>query len=493
VSEKMQLPLRIDPHGGASLQDQLVHQVVRLIRDGRLRPGVRMPSTRQLASDLRIARNTAVIAYERLVAEGWLQADGARGHCVSESAPLDCVPAAMPAQASGVRHAAPLAFDGEAHDVVPPYEQHAAIDFWVGRPDGRLFPVRAWRKLLVEQIERMDRDDCGYGHPAGLWPLREAIAAHVGASRGIRCDAADVIVTAGIQEALNIVARLFIVPGGRLLIEEPGYRGAALAFASYGARLVPLPVDAQGLDVAALPQEGRVLYVTPSHQYPTGATLAPERRAELLDWAQRAGAWIVEDDYDSDFVYDAAPLPALKAMDRDGLVIYLGTFSKSLAPSLRIGYMVVPVAVRAAAIRVKSLATNCSPWLLQAALSRFLASGAYERHIARLRRIYARRRDRLLAGLRSIDAHGEISGAQAGMHVLWKLRDDAPLAFELERAARAQGVGVYGLQSGNAWVQDRAAAQRWERALMLGYAALEESEIAEGVRILARLLGGTRA
>ena len=489
----MQLPLRIDFHSSQSLQFQIFEQIRRLITDGRLKPSTRMPASRVLADDLSVSRNTVVHAYEKLVAEGYLEMRKPVGAFVSNKVVVGgAVTEAqseerVPSVTAVHRHSR-LVFQGESHFVISPYDRPVLYDFWVGRPDARLFPAKVWQQI-GRQLHETHVGNSTYGHPAGLWELRQAIADHVGAARGIRTTANEVVITHGIQEGLNILSRMFIAEGTPIAVENPCYLGAANVFKSHGARLMATAVDSRGVDVEALPDDAAFIYVTPSHQYPTGSTMAPERRMQLQDWAIRSNAYIVEDDYDSDFFYDSAPLPALKSLDKHEQVIYLGTFSKSLGAGLRIGYMIVPSHLASAAISVKALFNNCMPWLTQAVLAEFMHSGAFLHHLRRLRMIYNTRRDFLLKTLMHRIGGAEIYGAQAGMHIAWQLPDGAPSAFDLERLARSYGVGVYSLRTGNSMVLGDEAQTRYAHAMMLGFAALDEHEIDEGILRLSKAMG----
>ncbi len=490
----MQLPIRLRHGRQLSLQEQLFDEFVSQMTDGRLQPGMRVPSTRQLALDLGISRNTAVLAYERLLAEGLIEMRPPLGAFVSAHG-LQGIAVAAPQAADDEIDApppaaprAPLRFRGAMHALRSPYADDVEFDFWVGRPDARLFPAQAWRKLVDTSLAQMRHGDGSYGHPAGLRELRAAVAAHVGAARGIVCDADDVIVTNGIQEGINIVARLLLGPGDAVGVENPGYAGAANVFASHGADLLPVALDDEGAVPENLPAACSLVYLTPAHQYPSGVALSAARRRAWLRWARERSAFLVEDDYDSDFHFDSTPLPAMKAGDRADCVIYLGTFSKSLAAGLRLGYMIAPRALRDAAVTAKGLMTNGSPWLLQASLAAFLAGGDYAHHLRRLRKHYAARRDALAAALQHHFGRTSGGGTQTGMHVLWEAPASLPVAGEIERSARAAGIGVYGLRSANAWLHERTPAERWARSLLFGYAALEENEIAAGIDRLARAL-----
>ncbi|MCC7286348.1 MAG: PLP-dependent aminotransferase family protein [Burkholderiaceae bacterium] len=492
----MQLPIHLASSGGRSLQEQLFDQFVAQLAEGLLRPGMRMPATRQLAIDLGVSRNTVVLTYERLVAEGFIEmrpplgafvtARGVPGIAIAPPPARDEAVAAPP-----VAPRAALRFRGRMHALRSAYADEVELDFWVGRPDPRLFPVHAWRKLVETSLAQMQHGDGSYGEPAGLRKLRAAVAGHVGAARGIVCSADDVIVTNGIQEGINIVARLLLVPGDAVGMECPGYAGAANVFASHGARLVPLEVDDEGAQPADLPSGCSAVYLTPAHQYPSGAALSAQRRRAWLRWAREHGGFLVEDDYDSDFYFDSAPMPALKAEDRDDSVIYLGTFSKSLAAGMRLGYLIAPRALRDAAVTIKGLLTNGSPWLLQASLAAFIDSGEFAHHLRRLRKHYAARRDALASALARHFGGAPPRGMHAGMHLVWQAPAALPDAAAIEPLARAAGVGVYSLRNGNAWLH--GPPERWARALLLGYAALDEHEIASAIGRLAAALQPGRA
>src|SRR5699024_10546528 len=300
----MQLPIRIDKEAEQSLQLQLFEQIRVLIADGRLKPGTPMPASRVLAADLAVSRNTVVQAYERLVSEGYIEVQKTSGTFVSDNVILDN-PLPAESAAGGEQVAAQacprLVFQGRSHVVVSPYAQSVAYDFWVGRPDARLFPGKAIQRVFNASLRRMRFGISSYSEPEGLPELREAVVDYVGAARGIKAESDQVLIVNGIQEGLNILARLFLRRDVAVAVETPCYRGAANVFVSYGAKLTPVPVDADGIEVDHLPAEAAFIYLTPSHQYPTGATLALERRRRLLDWAQQAQAYVIEDDYDSDF------------------------------------------------------------------------------------------------------------------------------------------------------------------------------------------------
>ncbi|KAA3630028.1 MAG: PLP-dependent aminotransferase family protein [Proteobacteria bacterium] len=483
----MQLPIRIDDNRNQGLQLQVFEQIRGLILDGRLRPGTRLPASRMLADDLGISRNTVVLAYDRLRDEGYLEVRKPNGTYVSSVVIPDGpgVPGNGEVESAAPDYRTRLVFRGRTHVVVSPYDDRVPYDFWVGRPDARLFPAKTWQTLVNQSMRRMRHGISTYTDPAGLHRLRTAVAEYVGLARGIKADADQVMIINGTQEGLNVMARLFVRADTPVVVENPGYLGAANVFESYGARLISIPVDGNGVSPEDLPNGAALYYLTPSHQYPTGVTLSMERRERLLQRATRLGGYIVEDDYDADFYYDSAPLPALKSLDTDEQVVYLGTFSKSLGAGLRLGYMILPRHLVEAATTAKALLNNCSPWLSQASLAEFIESGGFMHHLRRIRQIYRARRDVLLDALGRHFGPVEATGAQSGMHLAWRLPDGFPEADDLERRCRRFGVGVYSVPTGNARASGDAR-QRHARTVMMGYAGLDETEIAEGVSRLSQ-------
>lgn len=490
----LQLPLELERRRQPTLQFQLFEQLRRLILDGQLKPGMMLPSSRALAENLGISRHTVLLAFDRLVAEGYLETkaaartmvsqgvaelghrrSGARRRADKDDAAPSCGVARYPVIFAGAK----MRLDRDSAGMI--------ADFFVGRPSADTFPNATWRRLLVQQLAKGGINLTQYGDPAGLASLREAIAQHLGPARGMRVTPDRVLIVSGIQEGMNIVSRLFIASGTPVAIENPSYQGAAAVFESHGACLFPVRVDRDGIDPASLP-EGRfaLLYLTASHQYPTGVTLTLERRLAALAWARRTGTYIVEDDYDSDFRYDGPPLTAIAGLDSDDVGIYMGTFSKSIGAGLRVGYLVLPPALVEPATRLKSLLNNGHNWLDQAVLAEFIRSGGFARHLQRIRKIYRARRDALLAALQLHFGAVEVTGATAGMHIMWHLPRNLPHAAEVERVARGHGIGVYSLQSGAAHVIGGAACA--ERGLILGYTALSERMIAKGIARLGEAL-----
>jgi len=494
----MQIPVTLSPESRRSLQDQLFEEIRHQILSGALRPGMPMPATRALSEQLGVSRNTVVFAYERLIAEDYLYTRATVGTFVNPHLPEDSLRLAAgrvdPCAASPVDPDPRwrVAFRGRAQMVVNPARDRLLADFWVGRPDPDSFPVRPWRRLLLRNLARAGSNLAEYRDPMGIFGLRAAIAHHLRATRGVRADAEQVVVVNGSQQALNLVARLFLAPGARVVIECPCYQGAAYLFESYGAELVSVPVDHFGIDIERLPAgPADVAYVTPSHQYPTGVTLALDRRLRLIEWAARSGACIVEDDYDSDFRHHGSPLTALAGLDRYGHVVYMGTFSKSIGAGLRLGYLVVPAALVEAARTVKTLLDNGHAWLDQAVLADFIASGAFEQHLRRIRHLYLARRDCLIEALHHHFGEVELQGTGGGMHVAWRLPAGFPPASEIQCLAEQLGVGVYAMEG----VAGHTCAEacNHKQMILFGYSSLSEPLIREGVARVARAVDEARS
>ncbi len=488
----MQLTIKIDISDAQSLQNQIFHSIRQQILNGQLKSGMLMPSSRTLSEQLGVSRNTVVLAFERLIAEDYLYSRKTVGTFVNASLPENSLMLrdrghddTPRGERQPIRY--PVLFKGRVPTVVNPNRHKLAIDFWVGRPDPHSFPTKIWRRLIIRNLTSGNPNLTEYRDPAGIYGLRKAIAEHLGPARGINASPEQVIVVNGSQEALNLVARLLVEKGTQVVTECPCYQGAAYVLESYGAQLNPIPVDRNGIDVSALPQTRISLaYVTPSHQYPMGATLPLERRVRLLDWAWEVGAYIVEDDYDSDFRHHGSPLTALAGQDRHGCVIYMGTFSKSIGAGLRLGYLVVPNELVKPACTVKALMDNGHPWLDQAVLADFISSGSYTQHLRRIRHTYLTRRDCLVHSLQKHFGHVELSGLDGGMHIVWHLPDSFPPAEEVQKIAQNTGVGVYALEAAAAC--DFGHKEYSERNLMLGYSSVSEKQIEDGINRIATAL-----
>lgn len=487
--------VKLDASGG--LYEQLYQELRHRILHGQLAPGSRLPSTRALARELGVSRNTVLCAYNQLLAEGYAVGQTGSGTYVASTlpdmAPVSESPVSVP-EPSRPLSAPVLSAYGRrvasgAEALVPSEAaRRGAIryDFRYGLPAVEEFPHAVWRRLLARRMRTATCHSLHYGPPAGFLHLRQAIADYLRRARAVVCDAEQIVIVNGSQQALDLAARLLLNPGDRVVIEEPNYQGARRVFLAAGARLVAVPVDAEGLDTEALPGDAvptRLAYVTPSHQFPSGAIMSLSRRLALLAWAERTGIYILEDDYDSEFRYTGRPLEAVQGLDRSGRVIYVGTFSKVLFPSLRLGYLVLPQPLVPAFTTAKWLTDRHTSTFEQQVLSDFITEGHFERHLRRSRTRYAARLTALLEALHESLGHRiEISGANTGMHLLVWLNGMAPEAMApfIARAARA-GVGIYSVAPYFMRPVRRAG-------LLLGYTAMTPDEIRQGVRHLASVL-----
>jgi GntR family transcriptional regulator/MocR family aminotransferase len=463
---------------------QITRALRSLIQSGGLPFDTRLPPTRELARDLGCSRNIVLLAYEQLVLEGYLVSRQGAGTFVSPAWPRsgrDTGPVSA--------KAAPMRVSSRGRQIVDAAEKARAamtrrpglaIDFMYGLcdPDPRVVARlrAAFNSALRSRAFR-------YGPPTGDPELRQQVVDRIRASRGITCTPHQVVVTNGAQQALDICARLLLDPGDRMVVEDPGYASAHAAFTGAGATLVRVPVDSQGLNPEGLPRDGkavRAVYVTPSHQFPTGAVMPAARRYALIDWARRRGAYIIEDDYDGEYRYAGQPVAALAALEPHGRVIYCGTFAKSLFPSLRLAYLVVPPGLAHALVHAKWLSDLGSSALLQHALAQLMATGEYDRHIRRMQKLYRGRRQVLLGALkRHLGAAVEVMGASAGLHVVvWFPKVPPEGVPALVEACAARGVGVYPI-GGHATRRLRHAG------LILGYGLTEATQIERGIELLA--------
>jgi GntR family transcriptional regulator / MocR family aminotransferase len=464
----------------------LHRQLRAAILERRLPAGFALPSTRRLAEVLGVGRNTVVAAYDLLVAEGHARARaGARPRVVG--------PASTTVRAAARRVEA-AALDRE-HDgriapawrVAPPRIAHPrplpARSFRTGVPEDRGFDHDTWRRLTARALRTMARQPFHYGAPEGLAELREAIAGHVAFVRAVVCEAGDLVITSGAQQAFDLLARLLVTPGRtQVAFENPGYMPARAAFAAAGARLVPVPVDAEGMRVDRLPDGVKVICVTPSHQMPTGAVMSAPRRQALLDRARELGAVIVEDDYDGEFQFEHRAQDALQTLDRQGRVFYVGTFSKSLFPSLRTGFVVAPPWAREALIDIRRTSDSHGGTATQATLAAFITEGHLARHIRRMRPIYQQRRRALVNGIEAaLDGWFEVLPGAAGLHLSVRARAPAGLSV-LVNVVQQHMPGVLPLS-------DYAMGKPVVPGLCMGYGCVEVEQISKAVRAAARALG----
>lgn len=475
--------LLLNLRGGAGPLYRRIYEALKAtIRAGRLGPATRLPSTRALAADLGVSRNTVMLAYEQLAAEGYVVSRDRSATSVVTAVLSRTPPIAAAAAKEGAVPISSYARRLTKAVGVPSTDRpNVRYDFRYGRPSVDEFPREIWRRLLAARARRTSHDAVGYASPAGYGPLRDALSEYLRRVRGVSCDAGQIVIVNGSQQAFDLAARVLLDPGDGAVVEEPHYPGVTIPFEAVGARLIRVPVDGDGLDTTALPRAStRVAYVTPCHQFPTGVIMPLERRLALLRWASRAGAFIVEDDYISEFRYEGRPLEALQSLDRDGRVIYVGTFSKTLFPALRVAYLVLPRALVRPFLAAKWAADRFSATLAQEALTDFITSGQFERYLRRAGTRNASRRRALIGALHEhFGSRVEIAGENSGVHLLVWLNDVRPRDVDalVVRAARA-GVGVYSVQPYYAQPPRRAG-------LLFGYASLTEAEIRAGIRRLA--------
>jgi GntR family transcriptional regulator / MocR family aminotransferase len=455
-----ELLIEIDRSARRALRAQLEDGLREAVRSGRLAPGARLPATRALAADLGVSRRIVVDAYAQLLAEGYLVARSGAGTFVAETAAAAPRPAAEP------------------------QPRPAAFDFFPGYPDLSAFPRRVWLRALRETLREAPDRAFGYPDPRGVLELRVALAGHLRRVRGVVADPETILVCSGVAQGFALLARA--MAGGRIAVEDPGLPVHREILASCGSELVGLAVDEQGARVqdlavlAAAKKPPRAVIVTPAHQAPTGVALSSHRRAALVTWAQQSGGLIVEDDYDAEYRYDRPPLGALQGLAPEH-VLYMGTVSKTLAPALRLGWMVAPARLLDRMVRQKTLHDHGTPAIDQLALARMLDGGAYDSHLRQARRRYRARRDALV---RSVATHlpgARVTGVAAGLAAIVRVGQPFDCA-RLLAAARAREVGVYPL--GYGYLEPRP----FDDGLVLGYANLAEPAIEEGVRRLAEAI-----
>ncbi|MBN8736170.1 MAG: PLP-dependent aminotransferase family protein [Xanthomonadales bacterium] len=476
--------------GGAPIYVQVSDWFRRAIAEGQLRPGQRVPSTRALASELKVSRLPIFSAYEQLHAEGYLETFTGAGTCVAATIPQAAADAlrrktrrgasTTPARPAARRMAA----RATAMAAPPQMWLETQGAFRVGVPALDRFPLRTWSRLIHRHARHADAEALAYGDPMGYLPLREAIADYLAVARAVRADASQVLITAGIQHGLQICAHALLDPGDEAWVEEPCYSGTWQALATVGAVAIQVPVDRDGLDAAEglrRASSARVAFITPSHQFPLGATLSAARRIELLQWAARAGSWIVEDDYDSEYRFDSKPIASLQGLDADARVIYMGTFSKVMFPALRLGYLVVPKDLLPGFRACRDAMDTCSPTLSQKALNDFIREGHFARHIRRMRGLYAARRTALLDAIAKHLPHTlQATGADAGMQLSALLPDGTDDMAVSQHAAQI-GVSVRPLSQCYGHPGARSG-------LIFGYGSVDERAIDAGVRSLKRVV-----
>ncbi len=465
----------------ASLRAGILH--------GLLGPGARLPSTRDLASRYGLARGTIVNAFEQLKSEGYVDGCVGSGTYVSRVVPeklLHVTPGHAAKPAVHARRPIVISDYGRRAKIFAGYENRPTRAFRANLPALDLFPTTLWTKITTHCLRRISTRQLMGGDPLGYLPLRQAVADYLTRSRAVRCVPEQLAIVSGVQEALDLTARLLLNPGDRVCVENPGYPGAILAFEAFQAKICAAGVDAEGILVRKFPKKGvRLVYVTPGHQFPLGTTMSLARRLQLLEWARESGAVIFEDDYDSEYRYSGRPIPALQGLDDSGSVVYAGSFSKVLFPALRLGYVVLPVDLLHRFEAIQSLTVRHAPLLEQLVLADFITEGHFGRHLRRMREVYAERLSVLLDEARlRLTGLLEISSVEAGLQTAGWLCG----GIDAESAAIAAAERNVDVTPMNRYSQGRVVPE----GLQLGFASFDEKEIRRGVRELAIALEDER-
>ncbi|MBV1879560.1 MAG: PLP-dependent aminotransferase family protein [Pseudomonadales bacterium] len=477
-----------------SLQVQVHRYLVGKISNGQLPPGTRLPASRRLAMDFKLSRNTVSIAIEQLKAEGFLRAEPGNGVFVNKDLPKNLVALAKEnwhwSLESNGRRLPKLSYFGQQLDAQPAGDNRLNLPFTPGLPDLKAFPDRIWQK---NQRQHQDRKLLqGYDGSQGYLPLRIALAEYLNISRGVRCEPEQIIITQGAQQAISLCALVLLNEGDSVFVESPGYRNAAKAFLARKAKLLPAAVDTKGLVVDDLPDKttAKIIYTTPTHQYPLGGILPAAERIKLLDWAASRNIWIIEDDYDSEFHFHGKTIPAMQGMADQTPVLYIGSFSKTLFPALRLGFMVVPQQLAATFVLAKEYTGGESSLLAQAVTADFIVEGHFGRHLRKMRHLYEQKWDHLRS-LLTLHLSGLATpiASSAGMHLVLNIaiEDDQIL----QQYFMAQGFGSTALSSyitaGN--IPDETGKRKNKMSgLVLGFANTSEDERLKGVLILKEFL-----
>jgi GntR family transcriptional regulator / MocR family aminotransferase len=480
--------ITLDRRSRSPIYRQLYEGFRDAILERRLRAGQRIPSTRALAAELGVSRLPLLNAFEQLVAEGYFRSVTGSGTFVA-SVPLSRNARERSSRAAAIRGRRPVSRET---DFLLSNASEAWLGGWgpfrVSEPAVDRFPKELWARLVARsgRAGKAEPPRMNYGDPMGDRPFREAIAGYLRTARAVRCEADQIMVVGGSQQALTLIARVLLDSGDSVWIEEPGYRGARDVFRLRNARLIPVPVDGEGLDVSAgieRSPSAAAVYVTPSHQYPLGMVMSASRRLQLLDWARRTGAWIIEDDYDSEYRYESLPIASLQGLDRDSRVLYVGTFSKVLFPSLRLGYLVLPTDLIARFVAVRDASDIFPPTFLQTVMAEFLREGHFARHLRKMRALYRERRSALVDAIRAqLGGVLEVRGDEAGMHLaatLLRPGDDRAASL---RAARRR---LWAMPLSSCYV-DRAVLS----GFVLGFGGSDARDVPAAVRELGAVLRG---
>lgn len=469
---------------------QLYEWFRRAILAGQLGPGQRVPSTRSLAAELKVSRVPVSCAYEQLRAEGYIESFIGAGTCVARSIPAEALKPALgkvrDASRGVSKSKAPRRVSRRVALMrVPPQTwSNKLAAFRVSLPALEHFPTGVWSKLVNRHARRATRQSMAYGDAAGYMPLREAIAEYLGAVRAVRCKPSQVLITTGSQQGLQLSAQVLLDTNDRVWVEEPGYPGVRQALVMAGAQPAPVPVDDEGLNVAeGIRRAGNAhaVYITPSHQYPMGVTMTVARRMLLLNWAARRGAWIIEDDYDSEYRLGGHPIPSLEGLDTGERVIYVGTFSKVVFPALRLGYVVVPQDLVDAFSAARDATDQFSATLYQAVMTDFIREGHFARHIRRMRMLYLERRTALVEAIRNqMNGKLEVIGAEAGMHLVALL---PPGVSDVAVSKKAAEMGISAMPLSSCYLRPPVRG-----GLILGYGGTDARQIQDGMRKLGMLV-----
>jgi GntR family transcriptional regulator/MocR family aminotransferase len=465
------MELFIEPSQRRGVADALFEQLREAIVSGRLRAGDQVPPSRDLAGDLGISRHTVTTVYGRLVAEGFLEGRAGGGTRVSATA-------RTPRQPHRPTELRPLPYPDVEFVTQPP--PPGGVDLRIGLPDQALFPLAAWRRCVVSALQV---PPSAGGEPAGSDDLRRTLAHWIGRSRGVDVRADDVVVTSGAQHAVDLVSRALVRPGERVAFEEPGYAPIRHLLETSGFEVVPVPVDDDGILVEAIPTDVRLAYVTPSHQSPTGATMSLPRRRALLELADRHEMAIVEDDYDSEYRHSDRPLEPLFRLDRAGRVVYVGTFSKTLSPTLRLGFVALPGSLTGAVVKLAELAGSYPPATVQRAMYHFVVDGHLERHLRKARRVYGERYAIVDAFVDELVADGRLLPgpvSNAGLHLAARLPAGVSERELIDRA-RQRDVALTSLAI--SW----SGAPRWE-AVLVGFGRADPADLARGLAVIRDVL-----
>jgi len=481
----LELAITLPPRGSGAVMRVLHRELRGAIIDGRLKPGLRLPSTRILADAWGVSRNTVMGAYDLLLSEGYLFARHGAGTYVAEVLPQRSERPAVSEENDSEPDPRLNAF----WRAPPPYLGRAWVSsdipshsfFRLGVPDTASFPFHIWRRLLARALRSLAKAPAAYVQAEGRPLLREAIANHVSFARAVACRPENVVVTAGTQQAFDLLARILVTVGRTTVaVEDPGYPPLRAAFAAAGAKLAPVPVDSEGLIVDRLPADAKVICVTPSHQFPLGVAMSMRRRSQLLEFAHNNGAVIIEDDYDGEFRFGTTPRDALQTLDRSGSVFYVGTFSKSLFPGIRLGFVVAPSWARKALSCAKQAGDWHSPLLEQDALATFIGEGHLARHVRKMRKLYSERRELMMSGLQTHFGQWlEPVPSSGGMHLTALSRGSVDIDA-IVRSARQRSMDVRPLRA-------YSLSGTVQAGLVLGYGSMNAEVLMEGLLGLRRL------